>query len=719
MGAIHFSLDPHLVQALKRSLPLATFVETGTFRGDTTAAMSPYFKKLYTAELAEELFNKAKLRFEKTSNVNVIHGSSPEILSSLSSELTDQSVLYWLDAHWCGGETDGRTYECPLIAEIAAIGSLNEQSVVLIDDARFFIAPPPAPHAVGSWPMVADVVHALTGLSDKHRVWIINDVFIFAPEFAAADVVTYGRTFGVDLDALNRAAGAARAQAANATREAPPERAPVVRSFNQSVELDQRSERLFAFHLRRLAIDRVLDVGGNGGQFASKLRKHGYGGVICSVEPQSAVFPDLLAIAENDLCWLVAPRQGVGDDDGFVSMNISENGYSSSILEVHSNHLRAEPATKTVGHETVYVTKAAKLLRSEAMKQFSAIKLDVQGYEKRVLEGLTDCISNVDLLLLEMSLVECYSGSPMYFELDEYIRTKLGFTPVTLEPSYYDQAGGFAQQVDGIYVRSPTKPARLASPAGVKIGAVLTSVGGSTNRTNLQGFDIGESWFQACRRSWRKLGVPILSVSEIAPVDPEITWVQTARRPSVLEILRKARDRSDGHVLLLNSDIMLTDSLFNALPTLRGDVVYYGSRHDVRENPQRQGTVNVIGPYRLGFDVFILPREFLDRLLSESGLLDDRFLIGQPWWDYILPVAAHALGFPVKKFGPKHVFALHYPHEEKFSRQNWAENGRRFVNLIKQNKKEGAGFARGMLDELLEASQDLDTLSAKVCTIIP
>ena len=121
----------------------------------------------------------------------------------------------------------------------------------------------------------------------------------------------------------------------------------------------------------------------------------------------------------------------------------------------------------------------------------------------------------------------------------------------------------------------------------------------------------------------------------------------------------------------------------------------------------------------MGFDVFILPREFLDRLLSESGLLDDRFLIGQPWWDYILPVAAHALGFPVKKFGPKHVFALHYPHEEKFSRQNWAENGRRFVNLIEQNKKEGAGFARGMLDELLEASQDLDTLSAKVCTIIP
>jgi FkbM family methyltransferase len=714
MGAIHFSLDPHLVQALKRSLPLVTFVETGTYRGDTTAAMSPHFEKVYTAELAEELFNKAKSRFEKTSNVDVIHGSSPEILSSLSGELANQSVLYWLDAHWCGGETDGRVYECPLIAEIGAIGSLNDQSVVLIDDARFFIAPPPAPHAVESWPMVAEVVQALAGLSDKHRLWIINDVFVFAPESAASDVVTYGRAFGVDLDALQRTA-TARVEAANA----PPAPVAAVRSFNQTVELDQRSERLFAFHLRRLAIDRVLDVGGNGGQFASKLRKHGYDGVICSVEPQSAVFPDLLAHAENDLRWLVAPRQGVGDADGYVSMNISENGYSSSILEVHSNHLRAEPATKTVSHETVYVARAAELLRPEAMKTFSAIKIDVQGYEKHVLQGLSDCISNVDLLLLEMSLVECYSGSPMYFELDEFIRTRLGFTPVSLEPSYYDHAGGFAQQVDGIYVRSPAQPARPASPAGVQISAVLTSVGGSTNRTNLQGSDIGESWFHACRRSWRKLGAPVISVSESAQADPEITWIQTAKRPSVLEILREARDRTDGHILLLNSDIMLTDSLVSALQTLSGDVVYYGGRHDVRENPQQQGTVKVTGAYRSGFDIFILPRAFLDCLLSDSGLLDDRFLIGQPWWDYILPVAAHALGFPVKKFGPKHLFALHYPHEEKFSRQKWTENGRRFVGLIKKSKEEEGGFARGILDELLASSADLDKLSAKICSVIP
>ena len=465
--------------------------------------------------------------------------------------------------------------------------------------------------------------------------------------------------------------------------------------------MDQRSERLFAFHLQRLGIERLLDVGANSGQFASKLRKHGYGGVICSIEPQATVFPDLMAHAENDLGWLVAPRQGVGDADGYVPMNISENGYSSSILAVHSNHVRAEPATKTVGHEFVYVAKAANLLRPEAMKTFSAVKIDVQGYEKHVLEGLADSISNVDLLLLEMSLVECYSGSPMYFELDEFIRSRLGFAPVSLEPSYYDQRGGFAQQVDGIYVRSAAER-RAASRAGVQIGAVVTSVGGSSNRTNLQGLEVGESWFHASRTSWRKLGAPVLSVSENDPADPDITWVRTAKRPSVREILREARERTAGHVLLLNSDIMLTDSLVGALPALNRDVVYYGRRHDVREDPERPGTAKVIGAHPWGFDVFILPSAFLDGLLAEPGLLDDRFLIGQPWWDYILPVAAHALGFPVKKFGPQHVFALHYPHEDKFSRRQWAENGQRFVSLLKKAREEEGGFARGMLDELLE-----------------
>jgi hypothetical protein len=40
MGSIHFSLDLELVQALRKSLPLQVFVETGTFPGVRSRALT-------------------------------------------------------------------------------------------------------------------------------------------------------------------------------------------------------------------------------------------------------------------------------------------------------------------------------------------------------------------------------------------------------------------------------------------------------------------------------------------------------------------------------------------------------------------------------------------------------------------------------------------------------------------------------------------------------
>src|SRR5262249_4016615 len=151
VGAIHFSLDPELINALRRSLSLATFVETGTFNGDTTASVAPLFARVFTVELSVELHRRARDRLAAYPNVRAIEGSSPAILRSLRTDLSASGVLYWLDAHWCGEATAGQSQECPLLSELEAIGTLNDDSVVLIDDARFFTAPAPAPHNPGEW----------------------------------------------------------------------------------------------------------------------------------------------------------------------------------------------------------------------------------------------------------------------------------------------------------------------------------------------------------------------------------------------------------------------------------------------------------------------------------------------------------------------------------------------------------------------------------------
>jgi FkbM family methyltransferase len=720
MGAIHFSLDPNLVHALRGTLPLEAFVETGTFQGDTACAMAALFASVHTIELSEELYGRAAARLASLANVTAMHGNSPDSLKGLATKLAGKSVLYWLDAHWCGGATSGDSYECPLLAEIAAIRSLNDQSVVLIDDARFFVAPPPPPHAPDSWPLIADVISALSGLSVRHKVWIINDVIVFAPEASVPDIVKYGRTYGVDLQALQAAAARSALASAPPAAAAPVERhkqAPF--AFNYGLSSEERSERLFVFHLARLGIRQVLDIGANTGQFAGKLRKYGYDGVIHSVEPQAAAYAALLANAANDLRWLPTPRQGVGDVEGAVALNVSENSYSSSILQVQESHLRAAPQARSVGQETIYVSKASNLFKEEVMRSIEAVKMDVQGYEKHVLDGLASHLDHVRLLMLEMSLVECYSGEADLFELDRFLTDRCGFSRISLEPSYYDDRAGVVQQYDGIYCRPEGDRSSGAAGGlrGVTIGAAITSIGGSERRPNDRGVDLGQQWHQACRQASRALTDTVVSVSESPPPDQQITWVKSLGKPAVAELLRAGIERTSGHLLVANSDILFNQAFRTMLSDLSSDALYYGRRHEVRENAEGAGPLRIGQPYGWGFDYFLMPGEFARTVVAE-GLLPQEFLIGEPWWDYLIPVLGQALGFPVKRIGPQRVLALHYAHEQRFTQQTWLQNGNRFLACVRDLRARRMSFAPGLLAELLDAAgdpPDLQRVSNLIC----
>src|SRR5262249_25221802 len=143
----------------------------------------------------------AATRLASMRNVTNLAGHSPEVLRGLAPQLASEGVLYWLAAKRAP-ETAGQQHACLLVEELAAIGKLNESSVVLIDDARLFLAPPPPPLDQSKWPLLDEVTERLKALSPDHRLWVINDVFVFAPAKAYDAVVEYGRTRGVQLDQL-------------------------------------------------------------------------------------------------------------------------------------------------------------------------------------------------------------------------------------------------------------------------------------------------------------------------------------------------------------------------------------------------------------------------------------------------------------------------------------------------------------------------------------
>jgi glycosyltransferase involved in cell wall biosynthesis len=205
MGAVTFSLDIRLVNVLKSVLPLNEFIETGTFKGDAAAEMGLLFDRVVTIELSEALAADAVNRFNENPKILVLQGNSADKLHELRPDLERISALYWLDAHWCvADDTAGELSQCPLMNELKAIGHLNDKSVILIDDARLFLAPPLLPHEISQWPRFHQIVMFLLTMSPDHELMVVNDVIVFFPSPVRHAMESYAQSYGLDwLDASN------------------------------------------------------------------------------------------------------------------------------------------------------------------------------------------------------------------------------------------------------------------------------------------------------------------------------------------------------------------------------------------------------------------------------------------------------------------------------------------------------------------------------------
>ena len=118
-----------------RQYKLQHFVETGTYLGDTTAALAPMFSRCFTIEIAPTLYQRSRDRLKAFANVQCVLGDSAAMLPEIVSQLNG-SALFWLDGHASGGETFN-SGKGPLMTELDAIYSdQTTRHVTLIDDAR-------------------------------------------------------------------------------------------------------------------------------------------------------------------------------------------------------------------------------------------------------------------------------------------------------------------------------------------------------------------------------------------------------------------------------------------------------------------------------------------------------------------------------------------------------------------------------------------------------
>lgn len=215
--------------------------------------------------------------------------------------------------------------------------------------------------------------------------------------------------------------------------------------------------------LRDHGIDVVFDVGANAGQYARELRELGFTGRIVSFEPLSDAFARLRSLARGDPAWEPV-RCAVGERTGEATLNVAANSYSSSLLPMLAAHERHAPDSTYVRTEVVPMeTLEALLARHARPGERVFVKIDTQGYERRVLESAGAALGRVVGVQLELSIVPLYEGADVLPEMLLWLRG-LGFTLVSLEPGYADYATGQLLQVDGVLFRADVTPGPRGTP---------------------------------------------------------------------------------------------------------------------------------------------------------------------------------------------------------------------------------------------------------------
>ena len=200
-------------------------------------------------------------------------------------------------------------------------------------------------------------------------------------------------------------------------------------------------------------IDTVLDIGANAGQFARLLRRSGFPGRIHSVEPLRSAYERLAAAASRDPGW-TTERAAVSAEPGTLTMNVSGNSVSSSVLPMLDLHATAAPTAQYVGQEEVAATTVDEIVTArDLVPERTLLKIDVQGYEKEVLDGATKTLPAFRGVRTEMSLVPLYEGQALLPEVMSMLAAQ-GFELWFVEPGFSDPETRRLLQLDGVFFRN-------------------------------------------------------------------------------------------------------------------------------------------------------------------------------------------------------------------------------------------------------------------------
>jgi FkbM family methyltransferase len=172
-----------------------------------------------------------------------------------------------------------------------------------------------------------------------------------------------------------------------------------------------------------LALDTIVDIGANRGQFALCARRLYPNAQIYSFEPLSNPAQTYLKTLKGDLKAQLF-NKAIASHSGFAAMHVSKWDVSSSLLPIAQAQRDNFPFTGESRRETVAVASLAECLDKGAIAGTALLKLDVQGYELEALHACEELLGLFKYVYVEASFIELYEGQALASDVIAHLLAK-------------------------------------------------------------------------------------------------------------------------------------------------------------------------------------------------------------------------------------------------------------------------------------------------------
>lgn len=203
--------------------------------------------------------------------------------------------------------------------------------------------------------------------------------------------------------------------------------------------------------LSRTGVDTLIDVGANKGQAGRLYRRHGFRGLILSIEPDPTACATLAGWAAKYPPWETV-RAAVGAEPGTLQLHISEESQFNSLRPMTSYTVDNSPHAREVRTEEVEVRTLDDIASRFGPDRTIGLKIDVQGFEAEVLAGGPETLARAQYVDIELCPVPLYDGQIMMLDLMDRMERE-GFSLIAIEDTYSDMRTGQVLSYNGVYAR--------------------------------------------------------------------------------------------------------------------------------------------------------------------------------------------------------------------------------------------------------------------------